>query len=132
MVTSHTVQLTGLTAGTTYYFRTVSHGSPESVGDEQSFKTATTSTSSQSSSTNSNTKKKVVLASSTTQPNDQSTDKNSSGGGSTLGTSSVAPVVKGAEMTVVNHNWDWLWILLAILLIATGATYWYTRRAAEK
>ncbi len=132
MVTSHTVQLTGLTAGTTYYFRTVSHGSPESVGDEQSFKTATTSTSSQSSSTNSNTKKKIVLASSTTQPNDQSTDKNSSGGGSTLGTSSVAPVVKGAEMTVVNHNWDWLWILLAILLIATGATYWYTRRAAEK
>jgi len=34
MVTSHSVVISGLSAGTTYYFRSVSHGSPEVVGDE--------------------------------------------------------------------------------------------------
>ncbi len=38
-VTSHTVTITGLTAGTTYYYRAVSHGSPEVVGSEKSFTT---------------------------------------------------------------------------------------------
>ena len=38
-VISHSVDITGLTAGTTYYYRTVSHGSPEAVGDEKSFAT---------------------------------------------------------------------------------------------
>jgi hypothetical protein len=38
-VTSHTVTITGLTAGTTYYYRAVSHGSPEVVGEEKSFTT---------------------------------------------------------------------------------------------
>jgi hypothetical protein len=33
-VTSHSVTITGLTAGTTYYFRPVSQGSPEAVGSE--------------------------------------------------------------------------------------------------
>ncbi len=33
-VTTHSVTVTGLTPGTTYYFRTVSHGSPESVSGE--------------------------------------------------------------------------------------------------
>src|SRR3989338_7061257 len=42
-VTSHSVDLTGLTAGTTYYYRTVSHGSPEAVGDEQTLATTTSS-----------------------------------------------------------------------------------------
>ena len=40
-VTSHSVGLTGLTSGTTYYYRTVSHGSPESVSGEHSFTTST-------------------------------------------------------------------------------------------
>ncbi|MBI4092106.1 MAG: chitobiase/beta-hexosaminidase C-terminal domain-containing protein [Candidatus Levybacteria bacterium] len=38
-VTSHSVEIADLTAGTTYYYRTVSHGSPEAVGDENSFTT---------------------------------------------------------------------------------------------
>ena len=38
-VTSHTVDITGLTAGTTYYYRTVSKGSPEAVGSEKNFAT---------------------------------------------------------------------------------------------
>lgn len=40
-VTSHAVGITGLTSGTTYYYRTISHGSPEAVSAENSFKTDT-------------------------------------------------------------------------------------------
>ncbi len=39
-VTSHIVSLTGLFSGTTYYYRTVSHGSPEAVSSEHSFITS--------------------------------------------------------------------------------------------
>lgn len=59
-VTSHTVTIDGLTAGTSYFYRVVSHGSPEIVGEEKNFTTksvitsggevAGTSTSSSSSS----------------------------------------------------------------------------------
>jgi LPXTG-motif cell wall-anchored protein len=38
-VTSHSVTLTGLTSGTTYYYRSISHGSPETIGSEISFTT---------------------------------------------------------------------------------------------
>ena len=38
-VTSHSVTITGLSAGTTYYYRVVSKGSPENVGGEKTFKT---------------------------------------------------------------------------------------------
>jgi VCBS repeat-containing protein len=38
-VTLHSVGLTGLTSGTTYYYRVISHGSPEVVGDEKTFTT---------------------------------------------------------------------------------------------
>ena len=40
-VTSHSVTITGLTAGTTYYYRSISHGSPENVGNERSVTTLT-------------------------------------------------------------------------------------------
>ena len=36
-VLSHAVSLTGLTTGTTYYYRVISHGSPEAIGLEKSF-----------------------------------------------------------------------------------------------
>lgn len=36
MTTTHSVVVTGLTNGTTYYFRGVSHGSPETISDEVS------------------------------------------------------------------------------------------------
>ena len=39
-VISHSVTINGLTAETTYYYRVVSHGSPEIVGDEKSLRTA--------------------------------------------------------------------------------------------
>lgn len=43
LVTSHSVVVQGLTPGTTYYFRTVSHGSPEATSREFSGTTSTTS-----------------------------------------------------------------------------------------
>ena len=42
-VTSHSVVLTGLTAGTTYYYRVISAASPESVGGEGSVSTSSSS-----------------------------------------------------------------------------------------
>lgn len=45
-VTSHSVGLSGLTAGTTYYYRVISHGSPEAVSDELSLSTTASSTTS--------------------------------------------------------------------------------------
>ena len=39
-VTSHSVTIAGLTSGTTYYYRMVSHGSPENVGGENNVTTA--------------------------------------------------------------------------------------------
>jgi peptidoglycan hydrolase-like protein with peptidoglycan-binding domain/peptidoglycan/xylan/chitin deacetylase (PgdA/CDA1 family) len=42
LTTSHSVTVSGLSANTTYYFRPVSHGSPETVGNEVTVTTATT------------------------------------------------------------------------------------------
>lgn len=41
LVTNHSVTVSGLSAATTYYFRPVSHGSPETLGQESSVTTAT-------------------------------------------------------------------------------------------
>ncbi|TRZ49813.1 HYR domain-containing protein, partial [bacterium] len=43
-VVSHSVGLIGLTAETTYYYRTISHGSPEAVSAEHTFATTSTTT----------------------------------------------------------------------------------------
>ncbi len=43
MSTGHSMTITGLTAGTQYYFRAVSHASPEKTGIELSFTTLTAS-----------------------------------------------------------------------------------------
>ncbi len=51
-VKDHSVTVTGLTPGTTYYFRAVSHGSPETVSDQFSANTKN-NPSSQSSNSNS-------------------------------------------------------------------------------
>ena len=50
MVTSHSVTVSGLTEGTAYFFRPISHGSPEVVGNEVSGTTTTTPPPSSSSS----------------------------------------------------------------------------------
>lgn len=42
-VTNHSVAVSGLTAGTTYYYRVISHGSPETVSGEKSVTTSSVS-----------------------------------------------------------------------------------------
>lgn len=54
-VTSHSVSVSVLSAGTTYYFRTVSHGSPEAVSSEKSFTTSSSSSDSTGSVAGSST-----------------------------------------------------------------------------
>lgn len=51
-VTSHTVIVSGLLPGTTYYYRSVSHGSPETVSTESSFTTTKETTNSNNNSNN--------------------------------------------------------------------------------
>jgi hypothetical protein len=53
MVTEHSVTISGLSSGTTYYFRPISHGSPEVVGNEVAVTTATPPPSTPVSSSNS-------------------------------------------------------------------------------
>jgi hypothetical protein len=52
-VTSHSVTISGLTAGTVYYYRVVSHGSPEVVGEEKSLTTKSTESNNNSGSSSS-------------------------------------------------------------------------------
>lgn len=55
-VTSHSVTLNGLSQGTTYYYRTISKGSPEAVGGEKSLTTSgSSSTSTAGGSSNTGT-----------------------------------------------------------------------------
>ena len=46
LATNHSVGITGLTPNTTYFYRVVSHGSPEVAGPQGSFTTSTSSSSS--------------------------------------------------------------------------------------
>lgn len=130
MVTSHCVTITGLTAGTTYYFRTVSHGSPEAVSAEKalstvmltmpsSAQTATTTTTS-TSSTDSD-EGEIVLASrdEVTMPQSTPTVR-----AETTATpeETVTPEVKGAQTEEVSDGESW-WPLLipAIAVLLFGA-----------
>jgi len=80
-VTSHSVTINGLTSGTTYFFRTVSHGSPEAVSSESSF-----STSSNTSSSNSPTSSTSSISSASPPPS----------------TSNVSPAVAGIQTSAVS------------------------------
>jgi hypothetical protein len=91
-VTDHSVTVTGLTPGTLYYFRTVSHGSPETVSDQIS----------------ANTKKKPSTSSSSPSTvTTQSTNNN--GGGTTGGTVAVNVNTgnnngAGGQILAANNN----------------------------
>ena len=65
-VTSHLHAVSGLSAGTVYFYRTISHGSPETVGDERSF--STTQVASTNDSTSTSTSTSNTSSTSTTQP----------------------------------------------------------------
>lgn len=71
--TSHSVTITGLTPGGTYYYRVISRGSPEQVGEEKTItlpKDSNSSTSSSSSSSTSSSNSSSINTSSPVACND--------------------------------------------------------------
>lgn len=124
-VTNHSVTITGLDSGTTYYFRTVSDGSPASAGSEI---TATTKTvpsqpnnkvlaanisnngdNGSSSNTPANT---AVLGASTTNPNNSGNQKDN--------TLAATDTAKGNSF--LGLGWWWLLVVAAVLALIYGLT----------
>ncbi len=120
---NHSLTITGLTAGTTYYYRTVSSGSPETVGTEASFTTAAavaTPTSAVTPLVSSAQAATPAAVTPTTAPAAASSgDKNG--------------VVKAAEAATpaATETTNWTpWIVLLILVLLAGAVtggyfYWF-------
>ncbi|MCX6812299.1 MAG: chitobiase/beta-hexosaminidase C-terminal domain-containing protein [Candidatus Berkelbacteria bacterium] len=129
LVTNHSVVVSGLLAGTTYYFRTISHGSPENVGGEMSFQTLTVPVVTTAVATIPAKPAAVsssVASSATSTPavTTPSTPAPSSEQGQIKGTSTETP----AESTE-KINWT-PWIILFILILLAGAAtggyfYWF-------
>ncbi|MFA5157604.1 MAG: Ig-like domain-containing protein [Patescibacteria group bacterium] len=129
LVTSHTVAITELIPGTTYYFRTVSHGSPEATGSEYSFTTQSA---------------KIVKTVTATEPVaiQPATPQNIV----QEPAETVTPVpteqgeIKGTETEDSGDSEDinWTpWIILFILIILAGAAtggyfYWFGKDDEEE
>ncbi len=126
LVTSHSVTISGLTPSVTYYFRVISHGSPEAVGVvESNFATLAAKTVTSVASTTSSVVSFSTGSSSTTPAPTVTTP------------TTPSPVeqgqIKGAENTnnqeTEKINWT-PWIILFILIILAGAAtggyfYWF-------
>lgn len=131
-VTSHSVTITGLSPGTTYYFRTVSHGSPESVSPEITGLTKVPSNNSSTPTFRVNTANNgqngtgntggtagntggAVLAANITTGNQPATDNGQvkSDTTNTPNTSSD----NQTNNTSKSFNWWWLALVAAILII---------------
>lgn len=130
-VTSHSVTITGLSNGTTYYYRTVSEGSPVAVGEEKSFQTLSTAGPGAPSGGGTTTTATLgattffepVLTFFTTGGEVEEVLGNETEEVEEPVSSSPEPSVKGAE----TPNRSWLWWLLAIPVLGTGY-YYYQRR----
>lgn len=144
-VTTHSVTISGLTSGTTYYFRTVSHGSPESVSPEitgvtqiastngtptyqVSFASTNTGTGTTAGATGAAAAGGNVLGASTNTPSNSSNSD-----GHVLGVSTTKPNNK-TDKTVASTNVSnrflglgWWWIPILVLIIAALIYYVYSR-----
>ncbi|MEI6144136.1 MAG: chitobiase/beta-hexosaminidase C-terminal domain-containing protein [Candidatus Berkelbacteria bacterium] len=127
-VTSHSVALTGLTPGTTYYYRTISSGSPETVGAEMSF----TTTAAPVVTTVAVVSAPTVSPSTSSSPSAVTTP--------TVTTPTEQGQIKGATTTENQEsekiNWT-PWIILFILILLAGAAtggyfYWFGRDDEEE
>ena len=109
-VTSHTVTITGLTAGTTYYYRAVSHGSPEVVGAEKSFTTKGTKL------VNSFEDNLVKIISNITKEVLGETTEATSSPTPIIPKVNPLPQVLG-EAQDIKENFNWWWLSLLIVLL---------------
>lgn len=125
MVTSHSVLITGLSAGTKYYFRTISHGSPETVSQEGSFSTITLTTSTptptpvaSSTSTPSTTTGIVLTSSEVIEETTPAPAVVAISSPTPTPEASVSPEVKGAETEEAqNKGMAWWPLLIPIALV---------------
>ncbi|NCN42670.1 hypothetical protein GW916_15645, partial [bacterium] len=131
---SHSITISGLVAGTTYYYRTISSGSPETVSvTESSFTTSPTTPAPAAAETTETTTSITPLIASAKSapapaaeaaPEATATPDDSNG------------VVKAAEASSPesNESTNWTpWIVLAVLIILAGAVtggyfYWFSGR----
>ena len=133
-VINHAIRIKGLKDNTTYYFRVISHGSPEAVGGEFAFKTHKkhydNGGNGNGGGTNNNLNNSVgtvrgVVSNNEapgSQSNIQSSGANENG----------EPEVLGAETPEIKSFFnfkDWIWIALAILL---GLFFWLIKRRKDK
>ena len=130
---SHLIVITGLTPGTTYYFRAVSQGSPTTVGPELSFKTtgnapAAVVTVKQSPATTSVAPSSAQAATTTTPATDNS---NANVNANTNTNGDDQGQIKGDENTNETEKINWTpWIVLFVLIVLAGAAtggyfYWF-------
>lgn len=89
-VTNHSVNITGLTKGRTYYYRVLSRGSPEQVGDEQSILIPNEDLDTSSSESSSSNSSSDSTSSSSTSSSSNSSS-NSSSSSSPLGCNDSKP-----------------------------------------
>lgn len=145
-VTDHSVTVTGLTSGTTYYFRTVSHGSPESVSGEFSSATKVASTNGtptyRVSNSNSGSGGQggggTTLAlnnpSGTGQTISTDGSNNDSGNSGNVKAESAGVSTDSTNSTDQGNDegssFSWWWLLLLLIPIATY--YWYKKRKHNK
>jgi hypothetical protein len=135
---NHSVTISDLTPGTTYYYRVVSHGSPETVSVEKSFTTSSllSTTKSLSSLTTQLLSTAVQVVAAQTLLSNQNSSVSPTVNNPTVpnnqAANSIAPAVKAASTT--NNKIDyWVWIIiLAILVLGVGGYFWYRRKNAEQ
>ena len=129
---SHSIVITGLTPGTTYYFRAISQGSPTTVGPELSFKTTGTvpapvATVKQTQASTSVAPSSAQAATTTTPTTTDNSNANVN-----ANTNDDQGQIKGDETTTNDTekiNWT-PWIVLFVLIVLAGAAtggyfYWF-------
>ena len=128
-VTSHSVTIIGLSAGTTYYFRTISTGSPETVSAENTFTTSsepeqvTDNNVSESAVTGAKLTIKTVQAPITVAPAPSPKV-------SPTVSATSEPEVKGEETEQSKTTPWWYWLVLAILVVIAGTGgYYYSKKS---
>lgn len=128
LVKNHSVTITGLTAGTTYFYRTISAGSPEKQGSEYSFKTSNAPVATvEALATTAAVSSTSTAPSSTVSPTTTTSTETPTG---TDNQGEVKAAEDSNEETEDSFNWT-PWIILIIIIAlagaATGGYFYWTR-----
>ena len=159
-VTRHMVVITGLAPGTTYYFRTISHASPDTIGFESTFTTAGLSGLSKGSLISLGSTESVAGLKSFSPDEESQSSHTSVGTGNLIhaGGESDLALVSSANKEVVKRElsqesngtslrdehlgfagifagWpfgNWWWLIFAIIIVFVAFLVGYFRRKEER